>query len=111
MIQLIVSAWTMVYGHMLDADLAAQYVAAEFNYFQDLSEAELTGLALELSRVYPERESWQWFDLLRSLRDYGVLLPDKKPKPPPDDDKDKKKAIYWSIAAGIIVIALLARSS
>lgn len=89
----------------LSAYAAAQMAAAEYELFQQLTESQITELALELGREtqYPD---WLWFNILRWAQEFGLVQP-QPPEPPPEDKKDKTPVWMWAIVAGVGVLALL----
>jgi ABC-type arginine transport system ATPase subunit len=87
----------------IESAIAAQYAAAQFDYFRAMSDQEITDLVFELSRQFPKYKDWEWYNIVNSLRKYGALtpiLPDQQIVPPPTE-----KA---STATGWIVLAVVA---
>ena len=100
---------------------AAAQTAAEFNYFQNVSETRMMEVATELERA-TGKPYWDWFVMLRSLQEYGVIdpvgekpipvpgrpepTPQPKPKPPP---KKPTTELYITIAAGLLAVIFLMR--
>jgi len=57
----------------LSASQAAQQVAAEYGYFRQVSDQQLTQAAFELARAFPNYKYWDWFALLERMRSYGAI--------------------------------------
>jgi hypothetical protein len=54
---------------------AAQEAARQFNYFQDMNEAQLAQAAFELARIYPAIPYWEWMGMLKRFQEYGMISP------------------------------------
>lgn len=96
----VLSVITEMVRNRINAATAAQYAAAQFDYFRAMSDKEINDLVFELSRRYPQYPYWEWYNLVKSLRKYGALAPGLPVTPPPTE-----KA---STATGWIVFALVA---
>lgn len=57
----------------MSAAAAAQQVAAEYGYFRQVSDQQLTQAAFELARAFPNYKYWDWFALLERMRSYGAI--------------------------------------
>ncbi len=94
---------------------AAQMAAAEFDYFQAMSESELTQISFQLAAQFPQHPYWEWFNILRNLRDYGIYQPPKPGLPqttPPQGDRQREKESatwMWVAAAGVVAVLILWR--
>ena len=106
---LVISVMKAMVGRGLSANAASKALAEQFNYFQDLSEAELTEISIASARLYPQYEYWQWFSIYRSLRDYGMWQAPgqdqgqgQEPPPPP-----ARKDYTWYILAGVGALLLI----
>jgi len=62
-----------IIGARLNAAQAAQKVAAQYDNFRQVSDAQLTQASFELARAFPQYPYWQWFRLLESMRSYGGI--------------------------------------
>lgn len=108
-----VGAWMV--KSRISAATAANYAAAEFDYFKRVSDAELTGIAFEMARQFPQYPYYEWFRILQDLRRYGAFVPGQGPaQPPPDEDKppeDEKPASYgWLLGVLAVVVFVLVTS-
>lgn len=91
----------------LDAGQAAQRAAEEFDYFLKLSEAELTELSFACSRAFPTYKYWEWFSILKNLRNYGMSIPTNGNANGNGNDNDTQKSnmlLYVGIAAAVVLI-------
>ena len=70
----------------IGAGAAAAKAAAEFEYFRDVSESQLTAISLELARKHPQYPEWQWFRLLSNLKKYG-MMEESRDEPPAAPDQ------------------------
>lgn len=114
--QFVVSVASWMVKSRVSAATAAQYAAAEFDYIKRASDAELTEIAFEMAKQFPEYPYWEWFRIMQDLRKYGAFEPGPKQAPsqppapgekPPDEKKDNTVWI-WA-AAGVVVLVLLTR--
>lgn len=72
-----------IIGARLNAAQAAQRVAAEYDNFRQVSDAQLSQASFELANALPQYPYWQWFRLLESMRSYGAIpLPGQTPTVP-----------------------------
>lgn len=104
-------------GMRLTQGQAAAQAAQEFNYFQGVSETRMMQIATELERA-TDKPYWDWFVMLRSLQEYGVIdpitnglppitvpvRPEPIPEPPP---KKPQTALYLGIGAGLLALMLI----
>lgn len=93
----------------LSAWAAAQRTAEEFNYFLQMSEAELTEASFALAREYPAVKYWEWFQVLKNLRDYGYTLPQNGGNGNGENEKNGSKAgMYVALAiAGVLLMLMI----
>ena len=79
--------------------LAVRATADEFREMQRMKDAGLRELAVLLAQntAYPE---WEWFAMLRNMRDYGMLTP-TTPQPTPDPPGQNWMA--WAIVAALVI--------
>lgn len=68
--QLIVTAMAAMVNQGASANAAAAAVAQQYQQIYRASEAQITGLALELGRA-TEIPYWEWFNTLRSVQRLG----------------------------------------
>lgn len=102
---------TTIVGWMIESRLeaaqAASRAAEEFDYFLKLSESELTELSFALSRAFPTYKYWQWFSILKNLRNYGMTT---KPNGngngvtvPNGNADDSSKALLYGVIGAIVL--------
>lgn len=91
----------------LSAQAAAQRTAEEFNYFLQLSEAELTEASFALAREFPNVKYWEWFGVLKNLRDYGYTLPQNGNGNGDDEENGSKAAMYVGLAVAAVLLMLM----
>lgn len=102
---LVISAISQMVTSRVNAATAAQRAAAEFNYFQDLSEGELTQISYELARKFPQYPYWEWFSLLRNLRNYGMLQQPEEPLPRPMESRaSQTSSLIIAAVVGLAVV-------
>jgi len=119
-VQFAISVASWMIKSRISAAAAAQQAAAEFDYLKSVSDGQLTGIAFEMAKQFPEYPYWEWFRILEDLRDYGALQPGAaavQPQPlppggtlPTEDDKPADNTSTWIIVgAGILILFLLTR--
>lgn len=64
---------SLIIGSRLSAHQAAQQTAAQYDYFRNVSDQQLTQAAFELAKALPQYPYWEWFRILESMRAYGAI--------------------------------------
>jgi len=64
-----------IIGSRISASQAAAQVAAQYDNFRQVSDAQLAQASFELANALPQYPYWQWFRLLESMRSYGAIPP------------------------------------
>ena len=113
--QIVISIQTWMLKRDINARTAAQYAAAEFDYFKRVSDAELTAAAFQMSKDYPQYPYYEWFRILQDMRKYGAIMPGAEPAQQPGaelpdrEEEDKKPVSYtWLLVAlGVIAFVLI----
>jgi len=113
--QIVISIQAWMLKRDIDARTAALYAAAEFDYYKQVSDAELTALAFQMAKDYPQYPYYEWFRILQDISEYGGSVPGPEPAelPPgelPDRDADDKKPTSYTwllVALGIIAFVLI----
>lgn len=114
-LQFSLSVATWMVKSRISSAIAAEQAAAEFDYFKRVSDAELTAVAFQMAKDYPQYPYFEWFRILEDLRAYGSLTPGIEPGQLPGADlpdrkaDDKKPTSYtWLLVAlGVIVFVLV----
>ena len=113
-LQFAMSIGTWMVRYSINSATAAQYAAAEFDYFKRVSDAELTAVAFQMAKEFPEYPYYEWFRILQDLREYGAFTPGTEPAPPgaelPDREPDDKKPPTYTwllVALGVIAFVLV----
>ena len=115
-----VASWML--KSRVNAATAAQYAAAEFDYFKRVSDGELTAIAFEMAGKFPEYPYWEWFRILEDLRSYGMLQAPPGPAQPPGparppapgetqkEPEAKKASLATWLTVGILAMVFVAIS-
>lgn len=114
-LQFSIAVATWMVRSRISSATAAQYAAAEFDYFKKVSDAELTAVAFQMAKEYPQYPYYEWFRILQDLREYGAFTPGTEPAQPPGGElpdreaEDKKPPSYtWLlVAVGVIAFVLV----
>lgn len=103
-IKFVTSVMSLMVRSRIGSAAAAEMAAADFEYFQQLSDAEITSIALEMAKAFPEYPYWEWFEIMSNLRKYGMWNPPEELEP--DDVAPQKKAGIGG--TGLIMLGLVA---
>ena len=111
-LQFAISVGSWMARSRISAATAASYAASEFDYLKRTSDAELTEIAFEMSRRFPQYPYYEWFRILQDLRAYGAFTPGQgpaQPPPPPlpEAPPEEKAPGYGWLAGVLAAIALL----
>jgi len=74
-VQFILSVQSWMVKSRIGSAAAAERAAADFEHFQRLSDAQLTNVAFEMSKTFPEYPYWEWFEIMKNLKKYGMWNP------------------------------------
>ena len=93
--------------------IAVRETAKQYHEFQRITEAGLRQLSTLLAQSTDTPE-WEWFQMLKKMKEFGLLAPtpDPPPGPPQNQPGTGQDWMTWAVVAALVIsVVFLSRKS